>query len=364
MKSLLVIAMVMWSAVALTATAPLQAQTSNNNYLIGTYYFPGWTAQAPGLEFPDPWKPIQKYPDKEPTLGWYSDSDPQVLRQQVRWMRDHGIGFVAFDWYWDGHNTFMEHALRAFRASKTQGDMKFTLLWANHYPFPGGLAQYRLMVRYWVTQYFSDPDFLTIDGRPVVFIFGMDYFAAAAKTIGVTPAMLVKTANDMAQASGWPGVYFIGGTPALAHWARAVAPQSGMAALSAYNYQLGYSGSAESETSSGLGYERLDRAYKKNWQWLLTEQELPYVVPMTVGWDKRPWGGSAQAHHDRSIASPAEFEAHLRAAKRLMDAHPTKTRRMGVVCCWNEFGEGSYIEPTKKDGLVYLETIQKVFFSP
>ena len=35
-----------------------------------------------------------------------------------------------------------------------------------------------------------------------------------------------------------------------------------------------------------------------------------------------------------------------------------------VICCWNEFGEGSYIEPTKKDGFSYLEKVKKVFGSP
>ncbi|XVJ69101.1 MAG: hypothetical protein HEQ39_05195 [Rhizobacter sp.] len=345
----------------LAFAAPLCAQAQEPRYLIGTYYFPGWTSQAKGLEFPEPWKPIQKYPEKQPKLGWYSDSDPQVLRQQIQWMRDHGIGFVAFDWYWDGHNSYLEQALNAFRASKTEGQMKFSLLWANHYPFPGGLPQFRLMVRYWVARYFSDPDFLTIDGQPVVFIFSIDFVVDAAKTIGVTPTTLIKIANDIAKESGLPGIYFVGGTPALEYWANGVAPTIGMSALSAYNYHFGYNGTAKSETSGGRGFARLASAYRQNWQWLLGKGTLPYIVPMTVGWDKRPWGGSSNPEHDNAIASAAEFEAHLREAKSLMDAYPAKTKRMGVICCWNEFGEGSYIEPTKKDGLVYLETIKKVF---
>lgn len=335
-----------------------------SDYLIGTYYFPSWTLGAKGLEFPAPWKPIQKFPEKQPTLGWYSDSDPAVLRQQTQWMREHGIGFVAFDWYWDGKNTYLEQALNAFRASKTTGDMKFSLLWANHYKFPGGMSEYRLMVRCWVARYFSDPDFLKVDGKPAIFIFGIDAFADTAKTIGVSSAELVETANTIAQQAGWPGIYFIGGTPALEHWANDVAPASGLSALSSYNYHLGYSGTAESASSAGDGYLRLDAAYRQNWQWLLSKGKLPYVVPMTSGWDKRPWGGSRDSTKDQSIATPAQFEAHLLEAKRLMDAYPAKTKHMGVICCWNEFGEGSYIEPTKKDGFSYLEKVKKVFGAP
>lgn len=355
------IAIKVWLAVLLTSYF---SAAFGNDYLIGTYYFPGWTTGAKGLEFPVPWQPIQKYPEKEPALGWYSDNDPAVLRQQITWMKESGIGFVAFDWYWDGKNTYLEQALNAFRASKTPGDMKFTLLWANHYKFPGGMPEYRLMVHYWIARYFSDPDFLKVDGKPAVFIFGIDAFAEAAKTIGVSPTELVNVANAMAQQSGLPGIYFIGGTPALEHWANGVAPASGLSALSAYNYHRGYSGTAVSENTTGEGYLRLDNAYRQNWQWLLSKGKLPYVIPMTSGWDMRPWGGSKIPKNDESIASPTQFEAHLREAKRLMDAYPDKTMRMGVICCWNEFGEGSYIEPTQKDGFSYLEKIKKVFGTP
>jgi len=342
----------------------LASVTSASDYLIGTYYFPGWTTSAKGLVFPEPWKPIQKYPQKEPALGWYSDSDPAVLHKQTMWMKENGIGFVAFDWYWDGKNTYLEQALNAFRTSKTTGDMKFSLLWANHYKFPGGIAEYRLMVRYWIARYFSDPDFLKIDGMPAIFIFGIDYFSEAANTIGVTTTELVNVANTLAQQAGYPGIYFIGGAPALSHWVNDVAPLAGMNAVSAYNYHFGYSGTAESMKPNEGGYDGLDAAYRQNWQWLVSNGKLPYVIPMTSGWDSRPWGGSKNPKKDASISSPEQFEAHLREAKRLMDANPEKTKRMGVICCWNEFGEGSYIEPTKKNGFSHLEKVKKVFQSP
>ncbi len=44
-----------------------------------------------------------------------------------------------------------------------------------------------------------------------------------------------------------------------------------------------------------------------------------------------------------------------------MDAHPDLTHRTGVICCWNEFGEGSIIEPTRQGGFARLEQIRAVF---
>ena len=38
----------------------------------------------------------------------------------------------------------------------------------------------------------------------------------------------------------------------------------------------------------------------------------------------------------------------------------TPSPRIGVVCCWNEFGEGSYIEPTKEMGAAVVERLGRV----
>lgn len=330
-------------------------------YLIGTYYFPGWTDRAKGLEHPLPWQPIKQYPEKKPSLGWYSDSDPMVLRQQTTWMKQYGIGFVVFDWYWDGSNTYLDQAVRAFKKMKIPGEMKFAIMWANHYKFRGGMLEYRLMVNYWISQYLADSDYLSIDGKPVVFIFGVDMFDAAAKKIGVETSVLVTVAEEAAIAAGLPGIHFVGGSPALAHWVNGVAKNADFSSISAYNYRIGYSGSAESASSVNEGYLQLDAAYRQNWNWMMTKSALPYIIPMTSGWDKRPWGGSKNPRHDMSISTPAEFEEHLLQAKRLMDLYPEKSRRMGVICCWNEFGEGSYIEPTIQGGFGHLQKIKKVF---
>ncbi|WP_298391072.1 glycoside hydrolase family 99-like domain-containing protein, partial [Hydrotalea sp.] len=61
------------------------------------------------------------------------------------------------------------------------------------------------------------------------------------------------------------------------------------------------------------------------------------------------------------VSTPDEFEAHLKRAKIFMTRNPEKTKKIGIICAWNEFGEGSYIEPTKKFGFQYLERVKKIF---
>lgn len=50
----------------------------------------------------------------------------------------------------------------------------------------------------------------------------------------------------------------------------------------------------------------------------------------------------------------------LRGAKKLMDSHESSPKIL-MIEAWNEFGEGAYIEPTKKWEFKYLETVKKVF---
>lgn len=108
-------------------------------------------------------------------------------------------------------------------------------------------------------------------------------------------------------------------------------------------------------------YREWDQGYRDHWSWMLRNSSGYFIVPMSVGWDKRPWGGSRDPEQDKCVSTPEQFEAHLMAAREAMRKYPDKTRDMGVICCWNEFGEGSYIEPTKKYGFDFLERVRNVF---
>ena len=60
-------------------------------------------------------------------------------------------------------------------------------------------------------------------------------------------------------------------------------------------------------------------------------------------------------------AAVVEYFMRLARTQNLIDVRPEKTLRMGVICCWNEYGEGSFIEPTKRMGKELLERVRAVF---
>lgn len=331
-------------------------------YTIGVYYFPGWTSNLRGSNFATPWDHIKPYPERQPMMGWYSDSNPMVLRYQAETMRAGGIDYVVFDSFWDELGPYMEQALKAYQSVWTEGDPKIALLWASHYTWKGGRANFEKMLDHWISNYLSKPSYQRVDGKPVLYVFSVEDFYNTSRTLGITVAQLGSIVQQRAIAAGLPGIYLVGGAPALAHWARGIAVQAGFSAVSAYNYHIGYSGEASTGTPMPTNYTELSANYQQNWQWIVKQVPLDYITPMSSGWDKTPWLVTAKGQTTyKAIATPDQFETHLRAAKALMDSNPAKTKRMGLVCCWNEFGEGSYIEPTKLKGSQVLDRVKAVF---
>lgn len=330
------------------------------DYLVGTYYYPGWRDKQPHNISPTPWDAIKPYSEREPLLGWYDEGTDKVTQQHLEWMHDYGIDFVAYDWYWSKDNkVLLEHALASYLRAPNRDKVKFSLLWANHDGVPSSRENFEQMVTHWVKYYFSRPEYLRVDSKPVVFVFFADFLKKDASKFGATTKDLLDSAQEIAKQNGLAGIYFVAGTGAGSPMIDSYARASGYSSLSAYNYHQGLWSPVMSRS-----YPELDKYYQEHWGRFLTKGNLPLIVPITAGWDKRPWGGSKDPLHDLSVGTADQFEAHLKSAKATMDAATTASPKMGVICCWNEFGEGSYIEPTKKNGFSYLEKVKKVFGAP
>lgn len=342
-----------------TATAVASA-APGGSYRIGTYYFPGWKANQLGNARKQPWDVIKLYTDREPQLGWYSEDGPGVMDQQLRWMRDYGIDYVVFDFLWSGDNRpLLTAGIDAYLRLPDRRGVQFSVLWTNHTTYTFTKAQFEALFSFWAKQYFKHPDYVKIDGKPAVFIFSSEILDANAKAIGMTTPDLIAMAEAIAKPMGIPGIAFIGASTG----SRYSHASSGYQGFTTYNY---HSPAATALTPARPGnfsrsYAELDASYHDQWSAMRNKGTDLFIVPMTSGWDKRPWGGSKDPLHDDSRSTPAEFRDHLLAARKFMDGNSTLTRRMGVICCWNEFGEGSFIEPTKVDGTKYLEQIRDVF---
>ncbi len=84
---------------------------------------------------------------------------------------------------------------------------------------------------------------------------------------------------------------------------------------------------------------------------------IPFYPNVSVGWDGSPrnYAGGIVVGN-----SPALFRKYLEQAKSYLD-HQPPDRRILTVNAWNEWVEGSYLEPDTRTGLGYLDAIQQVF---
>ena len=331
------------------------------DFKIGVYYFPGWKDNQVGAPAPRPWDTIKAFPEREPLEGWYQEGDVPLIEQQLGWMNQYGIDYVIFDWLWGRDNkTHLDHALNAYLRAGNRHNVQFAILWANHTDYVFTREQFQTMFQFWAQRYMFRKDYVRVDGKPVVFLFSANVLNKNAEKIGMTSAQLIDMADKIFKDNGLEGIKVIGGisgaVPGFDY-----SSKSGYAGFSAYNLHGPVTMRFAGGRQQTHDYEELDRGYQDQWQWMIGHVDNLYVVPMTAGWNRKPWGGSEDKRHDDSVSDPDEFQRHLEAGRKLMLSAPDKTQKMGVICCWNEYGEGSYIEPTKKYNFSYLEKVKKVF---
>lgn len=324
---------------------------------IGVYYYPGWRSDyinwkdikgQPGSRSPGkPW------PERQPLLGYYPEEEGWVAEKHIDWAAQYGITFFAYDWYWNVSKPEYDHALKNYLKAGNKSKLKFSLLWAYHVAALKSVKEFDDMVAYWINNYFNQPTYFKIADTPAIFIFSFDQLENNARALGETTKSLLARAHTQAQQKGYKGIYFVVTTNSRpGDDIEKFFLDNGFSAYTGWNY-------VESKGSRTDDYDVMVNAYLEYYSAASqTAKRLPYIVPASPGWDSRPWSGNASVV--RSNPTPAKFERMLRGAKQFMDSNAAVPKIL-MIEAWNEFGEGSYIEPTKKWGFSYLEAIKKVF---
>ncbi len=327
-------------------------RTNKLNVKVGAYYFDGWAGKNKYADDSnEPWAKdapshltrrfVNEFSNREPVWGWRDDS-PEIMERQIDLAADNGVDFFLFCWYWSDNkgpinveaveknnlHTSMELYLKA----KNRDRLKYSLLIANHAGFEIlENENWASAVRYW-SKYFKDPEYIKVDGKPLLVIFGTGDDAITNEQI----AVIQETAKQEGFKNGL-----------------ALAGCGGGAKGKAFDYSTHYnltSGYADGHEEHKF-QELIDRAEP---QWKGTEAQ-PYIPVLNAGWDKRPWEGpdglSQKEGWYYPDSSPELFKNFLKDAVKWMDDNPTKTtkERLILIYAWNELGEGGYLVPTKGD---------------
>ena len=327
-------------------------QPAKTKYRIGTYYFPGWGRPAS-------WAPIDNAaPWRKPLLGWYDEANPEIADWQIKWALEHGISYFLVDWYWNQGQTSLMHWVEgAYAKSRFRGQFQWAVMWANHNPAGShSEADWRKVTQYWIDHYLKTPEYLKIDGMPAVFIWNPSGIRADAGG-SEQAAKWYATSQEMAKAAGLPGIRFVAMNIAADGQSATPIKNEGYWGETHYHGWYGAQQSAPDPRNfpfshivdqSPAGWDRRAAA--------MAEAGMKYLPVADTGWDSRPWHGDSSMVVTGRTAG--EFERLLKLAKTWLDAHGQTDLVLGP---WNEWGEGSWLEPNCEHGFSLVDAVRKTF---
>jgi hypothetical protein len=351
---------------------------------------PGWT-EWELVKRAEPRFPGHRQP-RVPLWGALDESDPQVMETKIAAAAGHGIDAFLFDWYWYNDGPFLQNGLECgFLLAPNHPQLKFALMWANHdwtdiHPakvsgvgeyarvlYPGAVTTetFDLLIDTAINRYFPHPSYWMIDNCPYFSIYDLSQFISG---IG-GPLAAREALSRFRQATQKAGFHDLHLNAVV--WNRTILPGEtvpvepvellhllGFNSFSSYVWVHHTALNAFPETP----YEQARKAYFDYWDRIEHEIPLPYIPNVTMGWDPSPRTVQSDRYLNAgypftpvlSNNTPQAFEAALRQAKGRLEARQSGVKVL-TINAWNEWTEGSYLEPDTEHGLAYLHAVKQVF---
>ncbi len=326
---------------------------------------------------------------KIPSWGYTDEKDPKVMERKIEAATNHNIDVFIFDWYIYEGKSFLNRCLdEGFLQADNANSIKFALMWANHdwmelYPYTGGdahdyLYDGKVTAEMFdkigddlIKKYFSQPNYWLIDGKAYFSIYDIQNFIDSFGSLEATTKEMRKL-NDKAIKAGLKGIHWN-----LVAWSNAILPGQNVSSSSKDLLKMLPFESATSyvwvhhvrlpELLTDFNYVR--DQYLEHWEKVKADYEVPYYPNVTMGWDPSPrtnqekeWSSSFGYPYSNTIGNntPENFKAALQVTKDKLLADTNGPRILNINC-WNEWTEGSYLEPDIINGTKYLEAIKEVF---
>jgi len=310
---------------------------------------------------------------RKPLWGYENEADPKVVEKKIDAAVAHGVNVFIYDWYWYGGRPFLEDALdKGFLGAPNNGKMKFFIMWANHHvtkiwdnkaadkkwkePIWRGWAdvdEFRKISRRWIEMYFSRPNYYRIGGKPVLMIYEIATFIRGIGGMNKAEEALATFRKDCEEA-GLGGVHLMACDYQLDADALA---RLGIDSATIYNFVhwANVQGTPDYSEWTRKGEARFDAAKK--------ELGLKaYFAHASVGWDMNPRFPAEVASSTVMNSTPDKFKESLKRVKDWTDRNAKADMpKLITVNSWNEWTEGSYLEPDEQFGFGYLEAIKEVF---
>jgi lipopolysaccharide biosynthesis protein len=295
--------------------------------------------------------------------GYYDLRVAEVQEEQARLAKEYGVHGFSYYFYWFDGKTLMETPLKAMLANK-KVDMPFCLTWANENWSRrwDGLENDVLIAQNHSMEdsaaflnhlmpYFKDPRYIKVNGCPVLIIYRPNIIPEMKETGDLWRAEMVK--------NGFPGIYLV-----CAQTFGIKSPEPfGFDASVEFPPHTVVSGDIQSEvsitnpefTGHVFSYDQVvDNAVKS------PEPEYKLFRAAMLSWDNTARKQNAShIFHGFSLLKYKQWLSSI-CTNSLNNPKYSADEKLVFVNAWNEWAEGTHLEPDRKYGYAYLETTRTV----
>lgn len=301
-------------------------------------------------------------------LSYYDLRVPEVREVQAEMAKKFGVTGFCYWHYWFNGRRILERPVEEILESE-EPDFPFCLAWANEtwsgiwhgnpkkilieQTYPG--EEDYINHFYEVLKYFRDRRYIKVDNKPLFAIYHPENIPSLE--------MMVKLWRNLAKKEGLEGIHLVGINSCYTKikW---TPEELGLDATIQTNLAVAI---GENNKKIGvrikrvfrkiLGYPQQIYSYNDILPYLITENDkkenyYPCILP---NWDNSPRSGKRAVIIKNS--SPDLFEKNIEMA---FESLKNKKNNIIFLKSWNEWAEGNYVEPDRKNGYGYLEVIRKV----
>jgi hypothetical protein len=377
----------------------------NKDYQIAVYYFPNYHPEDPrNREIHGPgwseWELVKgalpRYPGhrqpRVPLWGYEDESDPAVMAKKIDAAADYGITSFIFDWYWYDDGPFLDRGLdQGFLQAPNNDRLKFSLMWANHdwidiHPAKRRECEYRQHTLLYpglvtpqtfqqatqtvIERYFKHPSYWLIDGAPYFSIYDLPVLVKSLGGVEEARAAL-QDFRRRTQAAGFKDLHLnqvlwnVGVLPGESE----VRDPGDMLTTLGFDSFTSYVWihHVALETFPETEYASIFARYMDYWNDICRRVPLPYYPNATMGWDSSPRTVQTDVFTNAGYPfmpalsgnTPAAFQHALQSIRDRLEDSPGA--KIITINAWNEWTEGSYLEPDTEHGMNYLVAIRKTF---
>lgn len=289
-------------------------------------------------------------------LGFYDLRLAEVREAQARLARDHGIHGFCYYYYWFGGRRILERPLDEMLSSG-KPDFPFCICWANETwsrRWDGSEHEVLLKQEHTpgndiafirdVIPILKDPRYITIDGAPLLMIYRTTLFPDMKATAEVW--------RKICEAEGLPGIH--------------------LCAVESFGfndpYSIGFDSSVQfpphginaseiSDSLRGLSKEFEGHVYDYE-EVVRNELVAPQPSYKRYRGVMLSWDNSARRKNRAHMfhnATPGAYEVWMRAAVQWTHDRHAGQEQLVFINAWNEWAEGTHLEPDVKHGRAYLE---------